>query len=134
MPKCYYEVLTVSKTADGGTIKKSYRKLAMKYHPDRNPDDKEAEQRFKECTEAYEVLSDEKKRKTLGALGAFSTVVGKRAVAAAGLSTKAAADADIDFIVGEVTAPNRHPGHLSEPQRYKTAGRTFSDNHHNFSV
>ncbi len=55
---------------------------------------------------------DEKKRKTLGALGAFSTVVGKRAVAAAGLSSKAAADAGIDFIVGEVTAPNRHPGHL----------------------
>lgn len=54
----------------------------------------------------------EKKRKTLGALGAFSTVVGKRAVAAAGLSSKAAADAGIDFIVGEVTAPNRHPGHL----------------------
>ncbi len=66
------------------------------------------------CCEAMIAASnlDEKKRKTLGALGAFSTVVGKRAVAAAGLSTKAAADAGIDFIVGEVTAPNRHPGHL----------------------
>jgi NADPH-dependent 2,4-dienoyl-CoA reductase/sulfur reductase-like enzyme len=66
------------------------------------------------CCEAMIAASNlyEKKRKTLGALGAFSTVVGKRAVAAAGLSTKAAADAGIDFIVGEVTAPNRHPGHL----------------------
>ena len=66
------------------------------------------------CCEGMVAASNlyEKKRKTLGALGAFSTVVGKRAVAAAGLSSKAAADAGIDFIVGEVTAPNRHPGHL----------------------
>lgn len=66
------------------------------------------------CCEAMIAASNlyDKKRKTLGALGAFSTVVGKRAVAAAGLSTKAATDAGIDFIVGEVTAPNRHPGHL----------------------
>jgi len=63
MQKCYYDVLSVSRTADGATIKKYYRKLAMKYHPDRNPDNKEAELRFKECTEAYEVLSDKQKRK-----------------------------------------------------------------------
>ncbi|MCK5069123.1 MAG: DnaJ domain-containing protein, partial [Desulfocapsa sp.] len=58
MQKCYYEVLSVSKNADGTVIKKAYRKLAMKYHPDRNPDNKEAEASFKECAEAYEVLSD----------------------------------------------------------------------------
>ncbi|MEM0915452.1 MAG: molecular chaperone DnaJ [Planctomycetota bacterium] len=58
----YYEVLGVEKTADGTTIKSAYRRLAMKYHPDRNPDDAEAEARFKECAEAYEVLSDDGKR------------------------------------------------------------------------
>ena len=57
----YYEVLGVEKSADQEAIKKAYRKLAVKYHPDRNPGDKEAEDKFKEATEAYEVLSDEKK-------------------------------------------------------------------------
>lgn len=58
----YYEVLGVEKTASVDEIKKAYRKAAMKYHPDRNPGDKTAEEKFKEATEAYEVLSDEKKR------------------------------------------------------------------------
>lgn len=58
----YYEVLGVDKGADADAIKKAYRKLAMKYHPDRNKGDKEAEDKFKECSEAYAVLSDEKKR------------------------------------------------------------------------
>jgi len=58
----YYEILSVSRTASGDEIKRSYRKLAMKYHPDRNPDNAEAEQKFKECAEAYEVLSDDAKR------------------------------------------------------------------------
>ena len=58
----YYEVLGVSKTATDAEIKKAYRKLAMKYHPDYNPGDKEAEEKFKEVNEANEVLSDPKKR------------------------------------------------------------------------
>lgn len=58
----YYEVLGVSKGADKDEIKKSYRKLAMKYHPDRNQGDDAAEEKFKEAAEAYEVLSDEQKR------------------------------------------------------------------------
>lgn len=58
----YYEVLGVSKSADDKEIKKSYRKIAMKYHPDRNPDDKTAEEKFKEAAEAYEVLSDPDKK------------------------------------------------------------------------
>ena len=58
----YYELLEVSKTASGEEIKKAYRKMAMKYHPDRNPGDKEAETKFKEINEAYEVLKDEQKR------------------------------------------------------------------------
>jgi molecular chaperone DnaJ len=60
----YYEVLQVERTASGDEIKRSYRKLAMRYHPDRNPDNKEAEAKFREASEAYEVLSsDEKRRK-----------------------------------------------------------------------
>ena len=58
----YYEVLSVEKTASGDVIKRSYRKMAMKYHPDRNPGDAAAEGKFKEAAEAYEVLSDPEKR------------------------------------------------------------------------
>ena len=58
----YYEVLGVSKQASEAEMKKAYRKVAMKYHPDRNPDDKEAEEKFKEAAEAYEVLKDPQKR------------------------------------------------------------------------
>jgi molecular chaperone DnaJ len=60
--RCYYEVLDIDRTADGTDIKRSYRRLAMKFHPDRNPDNANAEKSFKECAEAYEVLSDPQKK------------------------------------------------------------------------
>ncbi len=65
----YYEVLGVQKDASADEIKKAYRKLAIKYHPDKNPGDTEAEARFKEATEAYEVLSNSQKRSTYDQFG-----------------------------------------------------------------
>ena len=62
MPRDYYEILGVSRDATLEEIKRAYRQLALKYHPDRNPGDKEAEERFKELAEAYAVLSDPEKR------------------------------------------------------------------------
>ncbi|MGD8421301.1 MAG: DnaJ domain-containing protein, partial [Gammaproteobacteria bacterium] len=58
----YYEILDVANSASEADIKKAFRRLAMKYHPDRNPDDSEAEHRFKEAKEAFEVLSNPEKR------------------------------------------------------------------------
>lgn len=67
--KDYYKILNVEKTASTDEIKRAYRKLAQKYHPDKNPGNKEAEDKFKEISEAYEVLSDPEKRKKYDNLG-----------------------------------------------------------------
>ncbi|MDQ3115096.1 MAG: DnaJ domain-containing protein, partial [Verrucomicrobiota bacterium] len=58
----YYEILSVERTAAGDEIKRSYRKLAVRFHPDKNPGDPHAEEKFKELGEAYDVLMDEQKR------------------------------------------------------------------------
>lgn len=65
----FYEILSVSRTADGAEIKKAYRKLAIQFHPDRNPGDKAAEDKFKEAAEAYEILSDDEKRQRYDRFG-----------------------------------------------------------------
>ncbi|MBX3357655.1 MAG: molecular chaperone DnaJ [Phycisphaeraceae bacterium] len=76
----YYEILSVERTSDGEEIKRAYRRLAMKYHPDRNPDDPQAEVKFKEAAEAYEVLSDAAKRERYDRFG-HEGVRGKGAAA-----------------------------------------------------
>lgn len=67
--KDYYEVLGINKNADDKAIKKAYRKLAKKYHPDINPGDANAEAKFKEVTEAYEILSNPEKKKLYDQFG-----------------------------------------------------------------
>src|SRR5829696_5128320 len=68
----YYQVLGVKRDAKPYEIKKAYRRMARKYHPDVNPGDKSAEERFKQITEAHDVLSDEKKRKVYDRFGQYS--------------------------------------------------------------
>lgn len=67
--RCYYEILEISRDADPETIKKAYRRLALQHHPDRNPGDQEAENKFKEAAEAYEVLQDPDKRRVYDQFG-----------------------------------------------------------------
>jgi len=74
----YYEILGVNRKADADELKKAYRKLAMKFHPDKNPNDKKAEERFKEISEAYDVLSDPQKKQTYDQFGHMGTQNGFR--------------------------------------------------------
>jgi len=74
-----YEIIGVDKSASNTDIKKSYRKIAMKYHPDKNPDDKEAEINFKEAAEAYSILSDDQKRQQYDQFGHAGVGIGDNA-------------------------------------------------------
>lgn len=67
--KDFYEILGIGKSASQEEIKKAYRKLAIKYHPDKNPGDKEAEEKFKEISAAFEILKDEEKRQKYDQFG-----------------------------------------------------------------
>jgi len=69
----YYDILGLSRSATADEIKKAYRKLAIKYHPDKNPGDKEAEEKFKEAAEAYEILSNQEKRQRYDQFGHAGT-------------------------------------------------------------
>lgn len=85
--KDYYAILGLNKTASAEDIKKTFRKLALKYHPDRNPNDQQAEARFKEVSEAYEVLSDEDKRKKYDQFGQYWKQASQSGAGAGGFNT-----------------------------------------------
>ena len=107
----YYEVLGLGRDAEDDAIKKAYRKLAMKYHPDRNPDNKEAEEQFKEAKEAYEVLSDANKRAAYDRHG-HAGVEPSMAAGGAGFSNFADAFGDIfsDIFGGARSRSNVYRG------------------------
>jgi molecular chaperone DnaJ len=110
MKKDYYKVLDVPKTATEADIKKAYRRLAMKYHPDRNPGDHEAEERFKEAKEAYEVLTDAQKRAAYDQYGH----AGVEAAAAGARGRAGAADAFSDIfgdVFGDIFGAARRGAH-----------------------
>ena len=107
----FYELLGVQKSASADDLKKAYRKLAMQYHPDRNPDDKSAEQKFKDINEAYDVLKDEQKRAAYDRFGHAAFEGGGRGSGGAGDFGFAAGFADIfDEMFGDFVGGRRGQG------------------------
>src|SRR4051795_10503748 len=93
----YYEILSVDRTADDQALKSAYRKLALQFHPDRNPNNKEAEEKFKEAAEAYSVLSDPQKRAAYDRFGHQ----GVASAASGGMGFDPNAFADFSDILGD---------------------------------
>ena len=117
----YYEVLGVSKTASDSEIKSAYRKLAKKYHPDMNPGDKEAEAKFKEVNEAYEVLSDKDKRARYDQFGhaAFDQGGGGAVAANSGQDSGSETCGTVPQHRGQVRSPRPSPDGLHRPARHE---------------
>lgn len=122
----FYEVLGVARNASDDEIKKAYRKLAMKYHPDRNPDSKEAEDKFKEAKEAYEMLSDPQKKAAYdqyGHAGVDPNMGGFGGAGAQGFGGFADAFGDI---FGDIFGNSGRGGGRSGPQVYRGADLRYS--------
>ena len=137
----YYAILGVGKTASADEIKRAYRKLARKYHPDMNPDNKTAEARFKEVSEAYEVLSDPDKRKKYDQFGQYWKNAGQGWSPAGGVDfgnfdfgQYSTFDDFINELLGRFSSPSGSPSSGTRNYRYRTStGRTSGfDNFSNF--
>jgi len=120
----YYETLGVAKNATDDELKKAYRKLAMKYHPDRNPDSKEAEEKFKQAKEAYEILSDDSKRTAYDRYGHAG--VDPNAAGAAGAAGGAGFGDAFGDIFGEIFGGARRGGGGGGPQVYRGADLKYA--------
>src|SRR5579863_7496306 len=105
----YYKVLDVPKSATEAEIKKAYRRLAMKYHPDRNPDDREAEESFKEAKEACEVLTDSHKRAAYDQYGHAGLEAAARGGGRGGFSSDTFSDIFGD-VFGDIFGGSRRGG------------------------
>jgi curved DNA-binding protein len=135
--KDYYSILGVSKTASADEIKKTYRRLARKYHPDLNPGDKQAEARFKEVSEAYEVLSDPDKRKKYDQFGQYWKQAGQTWPGAGGgagvdvggfdFSQYGSFDEFINELLGRFSTGAAGGPRRSYSYRTSTGGTGFSD-------
>src|SRR5208337_140920 len=112
--KDYYATLGVKKTATPEEIRKAFRKAARKYHPDVNPGDKRAEEKFKEISEANDILSDEKKRKVYDQLGFYSDQIDPAQAEAYARQQGGGGGTPVDFggfdFSGFQTGPGQHPG------------------------
>src|SRR5918993_4082192 len=95
--KDYYQILGVKKDSKADEIKKAYRRLARKYHPDVNPNDKAAEDKFKEVQEAYDILSDDKKRKVFDKFGYYNDNLDADSPFGAGASAGSGGAPGFDF-------------------------------------
>jgi molecular chaperone DnaJ len=119
----YYQLLGVDKNASKDEIKKSYRKLAMKYHPDRNPGDKEAERNFKKVTEAYEVLSDDQKKAAYDQYGHAAFSQGAGGMGAGGFGGFSGGfSGDFSDIFGDIFGDFMGAGGRSRASNHATRG------------
>ncbi|ERN42764.1 DnaJ-class molecular chaperone with C-terminal Zn finger domain protein [Rubidibacter lacunae KORDI 51-2] len=134
--KDYYAVLGVGRGASDEDIKRAFRKLALKYHPDRNPGDKQAENRFKEISEAYEVLSDAEKRKKYDQFGQYWQQAGRQGsppgagfgadMGGFDFSQYGSFEEFIDELLGRFGSTGRPRGYPGGPGGFRTGAEDFS--------